>query len=149
MRLRGVILMLTPFTLALGCENNPIELERDDGLARVALGSLEQTVAITPRQPIPGDRVWISSIVINRGGDPKQVESRICGLDLEADVDLQWTSAVACAGYSTQGDLPPGDSLLGGDRRIVGSPPGEYSLRVRHLLDPEVWVEVAVRVREP
>jgi hypothetical protein len=31
--------------------------------------------------------------------------------------------------------------------RVVSSPPGQYTVRVRQLIQPEAWVEVPVVVR--
>jgi hypothetical protein len=109
---------------------------------------LEQSVRLTPAQPAMGDTVAIASIVVNLATGSVDVSSRICGLDLESSLSLAnpfgW-----CAGYSMQGALAPGDTLRGFDRRVVGGVPGTYTLRVRHLLDPDVWVEVPVTVRMP
>jgi len=109
---------------------------------------LEQTVRLSPAEPAPGDTLDIVSVVVNGTAEPVDVSSRICGLDLESSLKLT-NAFLSCAGYSMQGALAPRDSLLGFARRVVAGEPGEYTLRVRHLLDPEVWVEVPVIVRTP
>jgi hypothetical protein len=106
---------------------------------------LEQTVRLTPATPAPGDTIEIASIVVNGTAQPIDVESRICGLDLESSLKLT-DSFIRCAGYSMQGALAVGDTLQGYDRRVVGGIPGTYVLRVRHLLNPDVWVDVPVTV---
>lgn len=107
---------------------------------------LKQTIQITPAQPAMGDTIAIVSTVVNTYTlVATDVTSRICGLDLEGNLPLTnpfgW-----CAGYSRHGELAPGDSISGYDRRVVGGFPGNYTLRVRHLLEPDVWVEVPVTV---
>jgi len=109
---------------------------------------LEQTVRLSPAEPAPGDTLNIESIVVNGTAAPVDVVSRICGMDLETTLKLTYAN-LACAGYSMQGALAPGDSLLGFAGGVVASAPGQYTLRVRHLLDPDVWVDVPVTVRMP
>ena len=109
---------------------------------------LEQTVRLSPAEPAPGDTLEIASIVVNATAAPVDVASRICGLDLETPLTLT-NPFFSCAGYSMASELTPGDSLQGFDRRVVGGLPGTYTLRVRHLLNPDVWVEVPITVRTP
>ncbi len=106
---------------------------------------LEQTVQLSPAEPKTGDNLIITSTVMNGTGAAVDVVSRICGMDLETTLKLT-NSGVACAGYSMQGALTPGDSLVASTGGIVTSGPGQYTLRLRHLLNPDVWVDVAVTV---
>lgn len=106
---------------------------------------LEQTVRLTPATPAPGDTLDITSIVANGTAQAIDVESRICGLDLESSLKLT-NSFIACAGYSMQGALATGDTIQGYDRRVVSGIPGTYVVRVRHLLNPDVWVDVPITV---
>jgi len=107
---------------------------------------LEQTVWLTPAVPASGDQLQIVSVVTSRSADSVALTSRICGLDTGRDVVLV-TARMACAGYSLQVALAPGDSLAGGDVRVVASPAGRYTLRVRQLLAPQVWLDVPLVVR--
>jgi len=107
---------------------------------------LEQTVRLSPAEPKTGDTLDIRSIVVNGTATPVDVVSRICGMDLETTLKLSYPG-VTCAGYSMHGALAPGDSLLGFAGGVVASAPGQYTLRVRHLLDPDVWVDVSITVR--
>lgn len=109
---------------------------------------LEQTIRLTPTAPSPGDTLAITSIVVNGTGAAVNVTSRICGIDLQTTLKLSGTG-LACAGYSMQGPLAPGDSLLGFAGGVVMSGAGTYTLRLRHLLNPDVWVEVPVTVVGP
>ena len=108
--------------------------------------TLQQVIRLTPASPAPNEVLTIESVVINRGAQPVVFTSRICGLDTKGDLELT-ISLFMCAGYSMHGTLLPGDSLAGFDARVVASTPGQYTLHVRHLLDPERWVEVPVDVR--
>lgn len=107
---------------------------------------LEQTVRLTPAVPTSGGQLQIVSVVTNRSADAVAVTSRICGLDTGGDVVLV-TARMACAGYSVQITLAPGDSVAGGDVRVVASPAGRYTLRVRQLLAPQLWLDVPLVVR--
>jgi hypothetical protein len=107
---------------------------------------LEQSVRLSPAVPAPGETLDITSVVVNKTTSAVDVTSRICGLDLESSLALV-NSTVHCAGYSAQGELAAGDSVLGFERRTVAGKAGDYTLRIRHLLDPAVWIEVPVTVR--
>ena len=107
---------------------------------------LEQTVRISPAEPKTGDTLDIRSIVVNGTAAAVDVVSRICGMDLETTLSMTHPG-LACAGYSMHGPLAPGDSLLGFAGGVVVSAAGQYTLRIRHLLDPDVWIEVPVTVR--
>jgi len=110
------------------------------------VGTLQQVIRLAPDSPTPNQVLTIESLIINRGAQPVEFTSRICGLDTKGDLVLTG-SLLMCAAYSMRGTLPPGDSLSGFDARVVASSPGQYTLRVRHLIDPERWVEVPVEVR--
>jgi hypothetical protein len=107
---------------------------------------LQQTVRLIPAVPASGDQIQIVSVVTNRSADSVAVTSRICGLDTAGDLVLV-TARMACAGYGLQVALAPGDSVAAGDVRVVASPPGRYTLRVRQLLAPPVWLDVPLVVR--
>jgi hypothetical protein len=72
------------------------------------------------------------------------VSSRICGLDVRTDLEL--VAGVMCAGYSQGGVLRAGASRREEVRYTVASPPGRYTLRIRHALDPEIWVAAELEV---
>jgi hypothetical protein len=106
---------------------------------------LEQVVRLSPAAPTTGQVLRIHSTIINRGTSPIDVTSRTCGLDTKGDLELSG-SLLMCAALNRQVTLIPSDSLSGFDARVVNSPPGRYTLRVRHALNPERWVEVPVVV---
>jgi hypothetical protein len=147
----GAILVVLG-SLILGCGDTPTESEElGDGTALVGrVGNLVQTVTISPATPAPGENVTIRSVVVNRGSTPATLETRICGLDFDGSLELEWPAGIAkCGGYSMHADLAAGDSLLGVDLMEVASPPGRHALRVRHALNPETWATLSVEVRAP
>jgi hypothetical protein len=106
-------------------------------------------MTLTPSELTTGEDVLIESVITNKDNQPVPLLSRICGLDLGGDLGLRSPpGSVACAGYSQGGNIAPGDSRHSSERRRITSPPGVYTLRVRHALQPESWVEVRVLVRE-
>ena len=112
----------------------------------IVVQGLEQTVQLFPAEPSPGEQLRIVSVVVNRNAASTNVMSRICGLDTGGDLALSG-SGFMCAGYSMDAELAPGDAVTGSDVRVVASAPGSYTLRVRHLLVPDAWVDVPVVVR--
>lgn len=142
--MRTTLVLLSVATLA--CRAEPAALTEPKVI--ITPQGLEQTVRLTPAEPAPGDTLDIASLVVNQTAAPVDVASRICGLDLETSLRLT-DPFVRCAGYSMQGALAPGDRIQGFDRRVVAGPPGTYTLRLRHLLSPDVWVDVPVTVRMP
>jgi hypothetical protein len=114
--------------------------QRHDGAA-----GLVQTIHIADTEPATGETLRIESIITNEGAAPMAVTSRICGLDLETG--LRFEHGVRCAGHSMGGTLAPGASRVTVDEAVVTSRPGTYSVRLRHLLDPEQWVSFQITVR--
>jgi hypothetical protein len=114
--------------------------QRHDGAA-----GLVQTISISDTHPAQGETLRIESILTNEGASPQAVTSRICGLDL--DTALRFEPDVRCAGYSIGGTLAPGASRVEVEEAVIASRPGTYSVRLRHLLDPEQWVSFQITVR--
>ena len=114
----------------------------------VAEGGLAQRVTVTPAAPAPGDTIVIRSRVTNFGLSAVIVTSTICGVHTQGTLEL-WDCFIRCAGYSTRGDLAAGDSLVDSRRMVVTSQPGRYTLEVRHLLDPDVWLSLPIDVVQP
>ena len=142
--LRTTLVVLSVATIACSTQSAPLTGPR----VVITPQGLEQTVRLSPAVPVPGDTLKIESIVVNGTGAVVEVTSCICGMDVETSLQLSHPN-IACAGYSMQGALAPGDSLLGFAGGVVASGPGTYTMRVRHLLNPDVWVDVPVAVRMP
>jgi hypothetical protein len=110
--------------------------------------NLEQHVTVSPSEPRVGENVTIHSVITNRGTEAVALSSRICGLDLSGDLQVTFAPGIGfCAGHSIGGSIPTGASRESTDIRRVASSPGTHSLRVRHALQPELWVELRVVVR--
>jgi hypothetical protein len=121
--------------------------ELDAGIVRQTTESgLVQELRFEPVEPRVGDTVLIRSTVTNRGSSAVETESRTCGLDIETDLAYA-DPFLRCGGYSQTVDLPVGGSLAGSEQFVVTGAAGSYRLRVRHLLSPEQWVTVQLRVR--
>lgn len=134
-------------TLAgLACEfgvTNP-----DSNVARrVVVNGLEETLTLSPDVVRWGDTLIITSTVINQSAAAVAVVHRVCGLDLQTNLSLR-QAYVTCAGYSASGDLNPGDTVVGVEQRVVAAAPGTYTLRVRHLLNPDVWLAVPMTLMD-
>lgn len=150
-RFGGWVLALGAAVMLGGCSEVPVEPNADAQQQTLTLrydapGSLVQTIRLSTAEPTPGDTLWIESTVVNEGGQPVSVESRICGLDLRTE--LRFAPQVRCGGYSMQGQLAPGDSVRSTEGGVLTSGPGTYSVRLRHLLQPEKWVTFQVTVRQ-
>jgi hypothetical protein len=107
---------------------------------------LSQTIRVDPSEPATADTIRISSVLKNRSWQPVAIQARFCGLGLRTDLALR-DAFLSCGAYSMSGTLGPGESMTETAMRIVDSGPGSYSLRVRHLLNPEHWVRLEIRVR--
>ena len=109
---------------------------------------LVNTLTLSATRLSRGDTLRIVSTVTNEGTAPVAAESRICGLDVEVTAGFRAPDPWGrCAGYSQSGAIAPGDSRVAGESILVGGAPGVYTLRVRHLLRPALWVTATVEVR--
>jgi hypothetical protein len=151
MSLRSAVrrtLVLTLLAPVAGCTDATTGISSGSGVTRAELSGLEHRVTLTPSEPTAGGDVQIHSVITNRGTESVVVSSRICGLDFGGSLDLTYPNgSAACGGYSTAGSLAPGESRTNTDLNRVASAPGTYTLRVRHALQPELWVEMRVVVR--
>lgn len=132
----------------IGCTVDPTDpgLQPERGVVQEPAGSgLIQTVRVTPATTVRGDTITVYSVVHKRTGTAVEVHSRICDLDLGGDLAVEDPFG-RCAGYSMQNTLSPGDSVVAATQRVVESGPGTFTLRVRHLITPDVWVPVRIDV---
>lgn len=108
---------------------------------------LSQSVTVEPAAVPRGGTIAVRSVVRNTGTAPREVTTTLCWMGLGGE--LRWSyppESVRCAGYSSQFTLAPGDSTIGYEHVRVDSPPGTYTLTVRHLLAPAASASVQVRV---
>ena len=152
-RLSALILTLIA-AIAIGAcaAGHPLEPYFDAELGQYVVryeapNALVQTLRLSHAELTAGDTLVVVSTVVNHGDEAADVTARICGLDLRTELDLREFSG-RCMAYSAQRHLAPGDSVWASDGGIVASRPGRYTLRVRHVLDPQSWVEVRIRVLE-
>jgi hypothetical protein len=151
MSLRSAVrrtLVPTLFLLVAGCTDAATGISSGNAVTRAEPSGLEHRVTLTPSEPIAGRDVQIHSVITNRGTESVTLNSRICGLDFGGNLELAYPNGSAtCGGYSTSGSIAPGESRTSTDLNRVASAPGVYTLRVRHALQPELWVEMRVVVR--
>lgn len=129
----------------MACGDDPVGLQpHPERIEILPAAGLEQVVILSGTRFAQGDTVEVRSTVHASSDAAAEVEARICGLDL---LGLQLQDPFArCGGYSMRTQLAPGDSLLQRDARIIDSGPGSYTLRVRHLVAPDTWVDIPVEV---
>ncbi len=143
---------LVPILVAFvtGCSSTSPSavLASEQDVRRGVLPGLEQHVTLTPAELATGENVVIRSVITNRGSRPIQLESRICGLTVAGDIRLDWPPGIGmCGGFSMSGPIAPGEARESTEIRRVSSGPGTYTLRVKHAIHPEAWVELRVAVR--
>jgi hypothetical protein len=149
-----VLLLAGLVLLAAGCGSPRVSAPGDrvaEGQVRATIVTgLEQRVTLVPASLVDGRDVEVRSVLVNTGGAPLAVTSRICGLDYAGTLTLTHPPEVLkCGGYSRHGTLAPGDSTVSADLMRVSGPSGQYELRVRHALTPDHWVVMPVVVRAP
>ena len=139
--------------LAAACSSAALpptgEFASESDVTQAVVPGLEQRVTLSPAELVTGENVTIRSVITNHGAGPVALESRICGLTLDGDIRLEWPPGLfVCAGFSMGGTIAPGESRESTEIRRIASPSGGYTLRVKHALQPERWVEMRVVVRE-
>ena len=133
-----------------GCSRSttPAIISSESDVTRGVVPGLDQRVTLSPAELVIGQNVTIHSVVTNRGNQAIALRSRICGLDIESDMSLPHPPDIGfCGGHSMSGSIAPGESRESTDIRRVSSEAGSYTIRVRHALQPERWVELRVAVR--
>jgi hypothetical protein len=77
---------------------------------------------------------------------PVSVEHIVCELDIDGELKTE-APFILCVAYSIRTTLAPGQESVGHLQRRIASGPGRYTIRVRHLVDPDVWVPAELTVR--
>jgi hypothetical protein len=122
------------------------DLDRGVPLAWQARPTIVQTLRLLNPGLRVGDTLKLVSVLKNVGAQPVTIEHVVCELDLEGDLKTE-APLILCFAYSVHGTLAPGEQVTGTLQRRIASPPGRYTIRVRHLLDPSVWVPAELTVR--
>lgn len=144
----GSQLLLTMLLAGCSPSTTPAILSTESDVTRGVAPGLEQRVTLSPPELTTGQNVTIHSVITNRGSEAISLQSRICGLDIESDMSLPHPPDIGfCGGHSMGGSIAPGESRESTDIRRVTSAAGSYTIRVRHALHPERWVELRVAVK--
>ena len=132
---------------APGQEGDPVP-SLDAGLARQwqARPTLVQSLRLLNPGLRQGDTLKLESTIRNVSSGPVDVRYVVCELDVQGDLEMM-SPFILCAAYSVDGRLAPGEQVTGRLQRVVTSPPGRYTISVRHLLDPDVWVPAELTVQ--
>lgn len=135
--------------IACGSPVETADLRTVTGETEVALfGGLVQRVTITPAEPAIGEEIEIRSVVLNRGGETPTFLENVCRLDLESALELTTTPDWAeCKGLPRERGLAPGDSIEVMTHQRVQGVAGEHEIRVLHVVEPQQWVPVRLRLR--
>ena len=150
--------MLAPLAmlLAAACSsgNNPKAPELSDdpvpnldggaGRQWQARAGIVQTLRLLNPGLRTGDTLKLESTLRNVSDKPVDITHVVCELDLEGIQTM--SPLILCFAYSVTGRLDPGEEVTSRLQRIVTSPPGKYTISVRHLLDPGVWVPAELTV---
>jgi hypothetical protein len=121
-------------------------LDRGVPLAWQARPTIVQTLRLLNPGLRVGDTLKLESVLKNVGTEPVSIEHVVCELDIEGNLKTE-APLILCFAYSVKGTLAPGEQVVSTLQRKIASEPGRYSIRVRHLLDPAVWVPAELTVR--
>ena len=118
----------------------------DEGTARQwqARPAIIQSLRLLNPGLRQGDTLELESTLRNVSDKPVHITHVVCELDIEGIQTM--SPLILCFAYSITGELAPGAEVTGRLQRIVTSPPGKYTISVRHLLDPSVWVPAELTV---
>ena len=149
--LAGAALALFTALAVTACDEEAPLDPMGQGDALVAETELEgegirEILEVSPAEPSPGDTLVVRSTVFYEGSEPTRLESRLCGLDVRTE-GFDLSPLVACDGFSRSRSVSPGDTFHQEKRAVVEAEPGIHGLEARHLLTPEVWSRLDLRVR--
>jgi hypothetical protein len=158
--MRPPVTRLLTLILALACAgSSPVDTSDDGTNAREARvagpGGLEQrlTVVVDPedfRQP-GFHTLLVTSNVVNTGTSTVPITARVC-LFFDSDVEItaqadRFEPFILCAAAQQATRLAPGASVGPMELRYrIRSGPGVYTIRVRHVLDPEFRAEARFEI---
>lgn len=146
----GVLALVLSLAVTACDEEAPLDpLGADDALvAETELDDegIREVLEVHPAEPSPGDTLVVRSTVFYEGDEPARLESRLCGLDLRTE-GFDLAPVVACGGYSRSRLVSPGDTFRQEERAVLEAEPGLHGLEARHLLNPELWSQLNLRVR--
>ena len=145
--LSGACARRTPARTALPADQFTELTDRHDVQVTSSSGLQQRVILLTPGVR-RGSHLRLRSVLKNTSDGPLEISARICGFDVSTDLSLDRSLVSDCRGYSVLGTLSSGSSLAEvWDGGKVDSPPGRYRVRVRHVLEPELWTEAWITVR--
>lgn len=121
-------------------------LDAGGALSWQARPAIVQTVRLLNPGLRQGDTLRLESRLRNVSQQPVSIEHVVCELDIEGDLVTE-APLVLCVAYSVRSTLAPGEEVFSRLERRIASPPGQYTVTIRHLLDPAVWVPAELTVR--
>ena len=121
-------------------------LDRGTALSWQARPTIVQTLRLVNPGLRVGDTLKLESVLRNVSTAPVSIEYVVCELDIDGELKTE-APFILCFAYSVRGTLAPGEQVVGHLQRRIVSEPGRYTIRVRHLLDPDVWVPAELTVR--
>ena len=128
-------------------ENDPMpNLDLGTALAWQARPTIVQTLRLVNPGLRTGDTLTLESTLRNVGQQTVNVNRVVCELDLETTMMTE-PAFIHCLIYSHDGPLAPGEVATSTLSRVVTAPPGRYTISVRHLLEPSVWVPAELTIR--
>lgn len=115
-----------------------------------APNGLVQIVRLDRNKVKAGQHVTITSILHNPGPDTVVARTIVCGLDLHTEGDFAFAPPeYQCIAYAVDARIAPGDSVIGGERRLVtrDSRPGTHEVHVQQVINPGFTVPVRITVK--
>ena len=120
-------------------------LDAGAALSWQARPAIVQTVRLLNPGLRRGDILRLESRLRNVSDKPVSIEHVVCELDIEGDLATE-APLIHCFAYSVRSTLAPGEEVFSRLERRVASPPGRYTISIRHLLDPAVWVPAELTI---
>ena len=151
----GVAVTAVALLAAAACgKNGTTPAQTEDPVPNLDLGvarswqarpTIVQTLRLLNPGLRTGDTLKLESVIRNVSDKPVTIDYVVCELDLEGELRTE-APFIMCFAYSVRGTLAPGEQAVGHLQRRIVSGPGRYTIRVRHLLDPDVWVPAELTV---
>ena len=137
--------------IACGSTNPPAQTDPvpnlDSGQAYQwqARPAIVQTLRLLNAHLRQGDTLRLESTLRNVSNRELTVERVVCELDIETTMGLE-NPFIHCFAYSAKGPIAAGETVSSQMQRVVTAAPGRYTISIRHLLDPDVWVPAELTV---
>jgi hypothetical protein len=127
-------------------QTDPVpNLDSGQTLQWQARPAIVQTLRLLNAHLRQGDTLRLESTLRNVSNQVVTVERVVCELDIETSMQLE-SPFIHCFAYSTNAPMEPGERASSILSRVVTAPPGRYTIAIRHLLDPDVWVPAELTV---